>query len=211
MACQGPSSIFTSTDLIGVPSFRTTALVNSSLQANQVVTLRSPGLPTARGGKYLLRFCVTAPEESEPIGLSGDAQCPDPDLTVTATYYVQDQAGQREAVIEGVSPDRQAVSESSPFSWRPLAGAVVYRLQIFDPAPADGGGPDPTDQGSRAEPDFVTGMILDAATRNTPLSELVRSRLQAGRRYLWRVTAHDEAGRMIGSSAEASFIYRPGG
>jgi hypothetical protein len=52
-------------------------------------------------------------------------------------------------------------------------------------------------------------MLLDSATSETALSELVRSKLQDGQRYLWRVSAHDETGRMIGRSSEASFVYAP--
>lgn len=189
------------------PLFRTLALVNSNLQANQQSTLRSPALPTAHDGKYLVRFCVTSREQRDDAGLTGDALCPDADLTVMATYYVQGEAGHGANLIETISPDRRAVSEDSPFSWRPLAGAVVYQLQVFEPAQS-AAGPNDVD---RAEPRFVTGMLLGATTSTTPLSELARSKLQAGQRYLWRVTALDEAGRMIGSSVEASFVYRPGG
>jgi hypothetical protein len=191
----------------GAPLFRTMTLVNTNLQANQRSTLRSPALPTARGGKYVVRFCATSRVHA---GVVDDAQCPDVDLVATATYQVHSRADDGISIIERLSPDRQAVSERSPFSWQPVARAVVYQLQIFELTPAA----DHfvlNDASDSVEPKFVAGMLLDGRTSSTPLSELARSKLRAGQRYLWRVTAHDDAGRMIGSSAESSFVYRPGG
>ncbi len=208
----------------GVPLFRTIALVNTRLAANQQRILPSPPLPTARNGAHLVRFCVTSrdvlgaiaePElpvdvlgdplndlVSEPLG---DPQCPDAELTVLAAYHVQSAAGDGVRVIGDISPNRQVVSETSAFSWRPLPQAAVYQLQIFEPGrPRQ---PDPS--GEASEPTFVAGMLVDAATSSTPLSELTRSKLRAGRAYSWRVTAHDERGRIVGSSAEARFRYQP--
>jgi hypothetical protein len=189
----------------GTPLFRTMALVNTNLQASQRSTLRSPVLPTARGGKYLVRFCATS---RTPVGAVDDTQCPDADLVATATYHVQSRGDGGVGLIERLSPDRQIVSERSPFGWRPVAGAVVYQLQIFELAPAAVHSI-LNEARDNVEPRFVAGMLLDGGTSSTPLSELARSKLQAGQRYLWRVTAYDDAGRTIGSSAESSFVYRP--
>lgn len=190
----------------GVPLFRTVALVNTRLQATQESTLRSPVLPTRRGGRYLVRFCVTSSVRTEA---STDAQCPDADLIATAIYHVQVVGGTSVAVVRGLSPDRQAIGDDDRFSWEPVPLAVAYQLQIFELAPA-AEEPGVSAAGDLAAPAFVTGMLLDAETSDTPLSALVRSKLRPGQRYLWRVTAHDEAGRMVGSSTEASFVYRPG-
>lgn len=190
----------------GMPSFRTLALVNKNLQASQRGTLQSPMLPTARGGKYLVRFCVSS---RDAFDVANDGQCSNVDLVAAATYFVEARVDDDAAEIGNLSPDRQAVSASSLFSWAPVARAVVYRLQIFELAPTDADRSTSPGGSSRVEPKFVTGMLLDARTSNTSLSELTRSRLRAGQRYLWRVTAHDDAGRSIGASSEASFIYRP--
>jgi hypothetical protein len=188
----------------GAPLFRTMALVNTKLHATQESRLQSPPLPTQRAGKYLVRFCITSREAGET---AADAHCPDPDLLVVATYHVQEPA-ESVGTISGISPDRQAVSASTPFSWRPVQGAVVYQLQIFEGAGLEG--LEPTGR-APAEPRFVAGMLLDAGTSSTPLSELARSKLRPGQRYRWRVTAHDDAGQTLGASAEANFVYRPDG
>jgi hypothetical protein len=190
----------------GVPLYRTLALVNTSLMTSQRSTLQSPALPTDRVGNYLLRFCVT-PATGDVT--SGDAQCPDIDLVVTAAYFVQGQAQSSVGTIANLSPDRQAIGADDLFGWRPLPGTVVYRLQVFTQQAADGGL-----AASRVETEtlttrFVSGMLLNAETSRTKLTGLVRSKLQPGRQYLWRVTAHDESGRVIGVSSEASFVYQP--
>ena len=111
-------------------------------------------------------------------------------------------------LVRGLTPDRQAADGNTVFGWRPLPGAKVYRLQVFALAPAQASLPASREQAAGAEPEFVTGVLLDGSTNETQLSELVQGKLEAGRRYLWRVTAHDEAGRTIGQSEDASFVFR---
>lgn len=190
----------------GLPLYRTLAIVNTNLHAGQRSTLRSPALPTSRPGKYLLRFCVTNRFDVDP---DGDTQCPNPALVAHASYQVQGSIDGNVRRIAGMSPDRRPVSAQTPFSWEPLAGARVYQLQIFalDSADADL-------LSSRAEndpvtPEFVGGMLLKADTTNTALSVSARNKLVPGHRYLWRVTAHDDSGQLIGMSAESSFVYEP--
>lgn len=174
----------------GAPVYRTLALVNKNLVTGQRSLLPSPPLPTDRDGRYLVRFCLAGQDSA---GGTGDVHCPNPDLAAVASYRVQAGAMHRIDVVQGLSPDRQRVDGSTVFSWRPLPRAQVYRLQVLG---RDG--------------DFVTGMELDAATRDTQLSDLVQSNLEEGRRYLWRISAHDETGRVVGESAAATFIYAPG-
>ena len=177
----------------GVPFYRTLALVNTNLQTSQRSTLRSPALPSTRPGKYLLRFCVT---KADDVELTADAQCPAIDLIAVATYQVRQDEAVR--LIGDVSPDRQTVARTTPFHWESVPDAAVYQLQVFEYAAAS------------AEPRFVTGMLVDAKTSATPLSMLARSKLEPGRRYLWRVTAHDTSGHMVARSADGSFVYGPG-
>jgi hypothetical protein len=173
----------------GVPAYRTLALVNKNLATSQRSILRSPVLPTRRPGRYLVRFCVTGQEGS---GTAGDVHCPNPDLVAVASYRVQAGDGQRVDVITGLSPDRQQVDGTTVFSWRPSPRAQVYRLQVL---------------GGDAE--FVTGMVLNGATHETQLSDLVQRSLASGQRYTWRISAHDAAGQVVGESAEATFVYAP--
>jgi hypothetical protein len=116
----------------------------------------------------------------------------DGDLVAVATYRVQGGDARRVDVVKGLTPDRQEVDGTTVFRWRPVPRAEVYRLQVFGP-----------------DNEFVTGMVLDAGTQETPLSALVQRSLEAGRRYRWRVSAHDAAGQVVGESAEVTFIYVP--
>ncbi len=191
---------------IGVPLYRTLGLVNKNLTSSQRSVIQSPVLPTNRSGKYLLRFCVTT--RSAEIS-TGDVQCPNTELAATAAYQVQSVALDSVSRILDIAPDRESVSESDEFSWRPLADARVYQLQIFQLSAAAAESPTSRVDSETLEPEFVTGMVLPAATTRSPLSELVLSRLEPGSRYLWRVTALDADGRLVGRSGEAHFIYAP--
>ncbi len=191
----------------GIPLYRTLEIVNRNLVSNQRSTLRSPKLPVGRGGRYLLRFCVTNQVSDLP---SGDAQCPNAALVADGIYNVQGAEHLAVAPIMGISPNRQNAGAGTPFSWRSLAGTKVYQLQVFSLAPADASLPASRVESDGVEPRFITGMLLNGETTAAPLSELAQSKLVPGQRYLWRITAHDESGRLIGQSAEASFVYTPG-
>ena len=93
--------------------------------------------------------------------------------------------------------------------WQPLAGAHVYQLQIFALGAPDGSLPSSRQEQDSVQPRFVGGMLLKSGTTSTPLSASALDKLESGRRYLWRVTAHDDSGRMIGKSEESSFVYEP--
>lgn len=192
----------------GLPLYRTLALVRQNLVSNQRVILASPKLPTLRAGKYLLRFCVTNRDliRSDTVL---DPQCPIEELVIDAAYQVQGVEGVPAVVITGLSPHQQAATAKTPFSWPPVAGAQVYQMQVFALQASGLKSPSSRQAGEVVEPSFVVGMVLPAATTKTPLSELVRSKLNPGSRYLWRITAHDPVGRLIGSSGEYTFIYQP--
>src|SRR5690606_23223223 len=105
------------------------------------------------------------------------------------------------------SPQSGVVDAATPFQWRAVDGAVVYQLQLF----AIG-----LDQQNAGEvevlgesPSFVAGMLLPASTTKTQLSALMRNKLEPGRYYLWRVTAHDQGGALIGKSQEWRVRYQP--
>ncbi|MFQ5901728.1 MAG: hypothetical protein ACE5IH_09265 [Thermodesulfobacteriota bacterium] len=46
----------------------------------------------------------------------------------------------------------------------------------------------------------VTGMLVPARQKETPLSQMARQRLLSGQVYLWRVLAIGEDGTIIGES-----------
>jgi len=190
----------------GQPLFRTLALVRKNLSAGQRNYLASPVLPTARAGKYLLRFCATSGQPAPEITTAASVQCPLQNLVVEAAYQVQGESASAIAAISGLSPNQQAVSSTTPFRWPSVSGARVYQLQVFTLAPVPAL-PSLDAEVDSLKPEFVVGMVLPAGTSETPLSDLVRSRLQVGQRYLWRITAHDESGRLIASSTEYSFVF----
>jgi len=189
------------------PLYRTLGLVSKNLATSQRSTMLSPAVPTARSGNYVLRFCVVDDSRSS-TGL--DSLCPDAGLVAVASYQVQgtDNGGMEQ--ISDLSPDRQPVNAKTVFSFGSVAGAHIYQLQIFELAPSDADLPGSRNESGSVEPRFVTGILLDDTTTETALSELVRSKLETGRRYLWRVTAHDATGRMVGRSQEASFVFAAG-
>jgi hypothetical protein len=188
----------------GTPMFRTLALVNSNIRASQRSVYQSPILPTGRPGAYVVRFCAFDRNESV---VSDDVLCPDASQVTTASYQVQDR-GDEPIVIRGLVPDRARASASSPFRWDKIPAARLYQLQIFAVAP--GSGETEPASATTTQPRFVTGLLVRGAAAEARLSELALSKLQSGQRYLWRVTAHDETGRTIGSSGEASFVFDPG-
>ena len=56
---------------------------------------------------------------------------------------------------------------------------------------------------------YLRAFLLPASTTQTPLSALMRNKLEPGRYYLWRVTAHDQGGALIGKSQEWRVRYQP--
>ncbi|NGP53478.1 hypothetical protein [Thioalkalivibrio sp. XN8] len=185
-----------------VPVFRTLALVNTQVRAGQRSYLRSPVLPTSRPGVYLLRFCVSG---TDPVAVAEDAQCPGAGQVVHATYQVHARAGFRVVRIRSLEPDRARLGQEGMFRWGEVPGAATYQVQIFEFAPRA------TTGGEAPEPRFIAGMLVPGDAGATRLTELARSRLSPERRYLWRVTAYDQAGVTIGTSEEASFIFSPDG
>jgi hypothetical protein len=186
----------------GIPVFRTLALVNTQVRAVQRSYLRSPSLPTSRAGVYLLRFCVVG---TDTVTDATDAQCPDAAQVVHATYQVHTPAGPTVVPIGDLAPDRAQLGSDGLFRWNAVRGAATYQVQIFEfssQARPDGQAPAPR---------FVAGLLVPGHTAAARLTPLARSRLNPERRYLWRVTAHDEAGVTIGSSDDASFLFSPDG
>jgi hypothetical protein len=166
------------------PFFRVLAYVREPLAGERQHALESPPLPTDISGRYVLRFCV-----DQRGGAA--AACETSDTAVQTLYEVT--PGERLPVITGIAPDNREVDAVTLFSWPAVNGVTTYQLQIFQPA--------------APEPVFVAGMLLDSSITRTALSEVTRDKLTPGRRYLWRVTAHDAGGQLLAHSAPASFVY----
>ncbi|MES2817532.1 MAG: hypothetical protein V4812_00910 [Pseudomonadota bacterium] len=189
----------------GQPFYRTLTLVRPFLGDSQQSTLQSPPLPTDKAGKYRLRFCVGNGEQAPGDDLVLDYGCPNEALTVETVYQVLGSAGPDAQSLIGVSPQSGTVDAKTPFEWRAVDAAVVYRVQFF----ATGPQADSEAEVLGESPSFIAGMLLPASLTQTTLSNLLRSKLEPDRYYLWRVTAHDENGDLIGRSHEWRVRYQP--
>ena len=156
-------------------------------------------------GTYRLRFCVCYPDRVPADGVVLDAGCPIEALTVETVYEVLGASDPSARVLIDASPQSGEVDGNTAFKWRTVDGAVVYQLQVFassaeQPSEADVLGESPS---------FVSGMLLPASITQTALSALLRNKLEPGGYYLWRVTAHDQNGSLIGRSQEWRVRYQP--
>ncbi len=177
------------------PFFRTLALVRETLAPVQRAVIESPRLPTQVRGRYVLRFCLETPDAT-------DEECIDSSSSVQTLYEIT--AHENVAEIRSLQPNGLAAGPATPFRWSEVEGATTYQLQIFLPGtPASGA----LESVSESELQFVTGLLVPSGTSQTALSELVRSKLEPGRRYSWRVTAHDVDGRLLARSPMAFFVY----
>jgi hypothetical protein len=175
--------------------FRVLELVRVPLVGGRATTVASPALPTQATGRHVLRFCVED-DAAQPCANSA---------TVVQTFYEVTRGGAY-AAMRGATPNNQTIGAGGVFRWPAVDGAVTYQLQIFRPtAPSPGGAPG---EGER-DPTFVTGALLPGGIAETTLSPLLRSRLEEGEAYLWRVTAHDADGQLIGRSELSRFVFRP--
>lgn len=186
--------------------YRTLSMVRQHLGSSQSATLNSPLLPVNRAGKYRLRFCITNQAFIPSDALVLDAGCPVEKLSAEVVYQVtgNDALGGPQMIEAG--PERGEVSAATRFHWQPVAGAVIYQLQLFE-------------QGSEQAVDgeqllghdngLVAGMLLPAGDREARLSPLVLSKLKPGRQYLWRITAHDQDGALAGRSQARAIRYTP--
>ena len=127
------------------------------------------------------------------------------ELTVETVYEVLGGEDPSAQVILSAGPQSGDVGASTRFHWRGLPNAVIYQLQVFQSDREQSA--DPAVLGE--SPSFVAGMLLPAGTTETSLPPLVRGKLEPGRFYLWRITAHDQAGTLIGRSREWRVRYQP--
>ena len=126
---------------------------------------------------------------------------------MNAAYQVQ---GKKPTMkrIGGIQPDQKIVGKETPFSWNSLPQVSVYQLQIFELVTKQATLASSRDSHETVQPKFVTGMMLQGSTTRSALSKLVINRLKDGKHYLWRVTAHNHMGHVIGGSHEATFTYQ---
>ena len=189
----------------GRPVYRTLSLVRNYLGTTQQAQLNSPLLPTDKAGKYRVRFCVSNRDQVALDELVLDNSCPIDELTVETVYEVLGGEDPGAQVILSSGPQSGDIGASTRFHWRGLPNAVIYQLQVFQ---------SDKEQSADAEvlgesPSFVAGMLLPAGAIETQLPPLVRGKMEPGRFYLWRITAHDQTGALIGRSREWRVRYQP--
>jgi hypothetical protein len=190
----GPSST------AGQPQFRELEPVTRGLIGHGPEIVKSPDLPTDTPGYYLLRLRITQP-------------LPAFDPPVLA-YYVGDanssaRGGFTEMVVN--APGDGALFEpDTRFAWQPVAGAKVYKIELFGSPESDKFGlPDIAEQAAAADPARVraalaappaAGMIVAGTRTQIALSSAVRARLQPHHSYFWRVQAIGPDGSVIGAA-----------
>jgi hypothetical protein len=189
----------------GKAFYRTLTLVRQYLGNAQQTTLNSPPLPTTRAGKYRLRFCVTNSDLIPADTIAVDAACPIEALSVEAIYEVTGNEATSAETLIRATPESGDINAKSQFNWAPVDNAVIYQLQLFT------AGDDNTkaDEMLTQAPNFIAGMLLPVSTSTTNLSPLVLNKLEPGKTYLWRLTAHNQNGELIGKSREWRVRYTP--
>ena len=182
----------------GLALFRTLSIVRQALVKSQQSQIIGPVLPTNRAGKYLLRFCVTDSAQSESISVNS-TDCANPALSVQTVYQVMPNSAPIE-LLQIHSPQQETVNATSSFSWSVAQGAVIYKLDVFEFV---------STEFDKKRAQLVTGILLPGSHTQTALSELMQSKLQAGVRYAWQVSAINEAGKILAQSKRYQFSYQP--
>lgn len=168
----------------GVPIFRRLQAVQQPLSRGQLTQLQSPLLPTARVGKYLLRFCVISRATNQTV-------CGEDAGIVQAVYQVQKSSAGLIQSIKSQSAGR--LNGDAELQWQALPEAVVYQLQVF------------TKVGDSSV--FVTGMLLPKEQHKTKLSAAMMEKLATNTPYQWRVNALGSQGQLLGQSKLIDFLY----
>ena len=158
----------------GSAFYRPIRNVTRMLAAQQRITVESPPLPTTSDGRVNVRFRI-----KEPLNA---VQPP------VITYFVTGKEGERgTGKLQTMGPaGEQPVAGNTTFKWKPVKGAVAYRLQVLDSA------------------NSVIASQLVRVTES-PLSAFVLGQLQAPASYRWRVVAIGEDGNALASSETRSF------
>jgi hypothetical protein len=190
----GPSST------VGQPQYRELQPVTRGLIGQGPEIVKSPDLPTDTPGYYLLRLRITQP-------------LPGFDPPMLAYYVGEASAGGRGGFTEMVvtSPGDGALFDpGTRFAWQPVAGAKVYKIELFASPESDKFGlPDIAEQAAAADPARVraalasppsAGMIVAGAQTQVALTSATRARLQPRHSYYWRVQAIGADGGVIGAA-----------
>jgi len=192
------------------PAFRPLALVHQGVGSSGRSVITSPRLPTGAEGSALVRFRVTDPQ---------------PDFaTPTLQYYVTPprpdhvEVPPREILLVGPSTG-EPLGADTRFAWTAVAGATAYQI-AFHAAPDGPAAPlERARFGTPARPETLrlrretgepalAGTVVPGERNAVVLQGFTLAQLPPERSYLWQVTAFDDNGAVIGSSALRE-IYKP--
>ncbi|CAN0453823.1 unnamed protein product, partial [Ectocarpus fasciculatus] len=183
-------------------------LVRQGVGGSGRTVITSPRLPTGLEGTNLVRFRITNPEVS--------VEQPMLQYYVTPRSFAGDQAPLREILVTGPRPG-EALSSETRFAWSGLPGAEAYHVELFaTPAgPAEPADPNavaakvsgPISDGTAGQAALV-GTFVPGDQTEANLAEFSVAQLPSDRSYLWKVSAIDANGAVIGISSVRE-IYKP--
>lgn len=158
-------------DQRGDPTFRPLSQIRRYLTGGGTIDIPSPPLPSERSGLYTLRLNIQRPASETPLPV--------------LRYFITPAAG-RTAPMEILSPPpRAALGPRTTFAWKAVDGARFYQIEILA---AEGQAPP------------LTGLVIPAPDTEARLPAHTRAHLLPGERYLWRLRALDEHGRLLAES-----------
>jgi len=184
---------------VGKPLFAPLQSVNQQLTSSQRSEVMSPALPTGTAGRYYLLFCADAEVEVQAADeLQLETVCPNALISTSVGYQVFP-ADSQQTIEADTQPSQGLIDAQTRFFWRRVPEAALYQLQLVAAAGRDA---QRHEEGIlHADPaEFVGGMVLDSDTLSTRLSEVLLGQLLPEVSYSWRVTAYDDAGRLLGAS-----------
>lgn len=158
----------------GSAFYRPIRTVSQSLSGQRYFDIESPPLPTVLEGRENVRFRVTSPSN----GINSPV----------ISYFVTPKAKAMRMEVLGPEAGARA-GGGTVFRWKPVKGAVAYRLQVLS---SSGG--------------VVASMLVTAS--ETPLSRFVQGQLQSPAEYQWRVIAISRDGGPLGESQSRAFKMR---
>ena len=195
----------------GTPVFRALTLVRQGIGGGGRAVITSPPLPTAMEGTHLVRFRVVEPGFAyETPVLQYYVTAAVPGQTVA-----QSPAAQQQVLISAPRPGA-VLDADTHFAWNAIPGADAYRIAFYaTPAgPAEPLDPAQNLQAQAApelpdgDPAPLAGIFVAGGQTEAVLPPSSLAQLPADRSYLWKVTAIDGNGAVIGSSSIRK-IHKP--
>lgn len=182
----------------GTPVFITLKTVRQFLAAGRTIVIESPRLPTNLTGSYILRLRITSPA----VDFN--------DLVLRYSVIRSSTPATAAQPISLISPlPNSAIDKSTQFSWKAIAGAISYQLEIYELPPADlpYKGLLSTDIEQNQNKVLTTGVLIPSDRQTTPLTPIALQYLTSDKTYYWRTIAVDGEGNLVGKSDYQKIIF----